>query len=167
MLVALNVHTLEFSWQGFIPEMLERLLSVAGSVARHGFDAGYSIGLVANGAYPTSDRPMRIPVGRSSDQLTHVLEALAVIGPLTLTPLEAVLDREARAFPFGATLVCVTARMDPPLAASLRRIADAGHSVSVLSLAESDFEEALGSRIRVENLSAAVRELESQAEVGA
>ena len=135
MLIALNVHTLEHVWEGYLPELLERLLSVAGSVARHGFEEGYAIGLVANGAYPTSDRPMRVPVGRRSEQLMRVLEALAVIGPLTLTPLEKVLDREAQAFPYGATLVCVTARMDEPLAASLRRIAAAGHTVIVLSLA--------------------------------
>ena len=64
-----------------MPELLERLLSVAGSVATHGFEAGYAIGLVANGSYPESDRPMRVPVGRRSDQLMRVLEALAVIGP--------------------------------------------------------------------------------------
>ncbi len=136
LLVALNVHTLEHAWEGYLPELLEHLLSVAGSVARHGFDAGYAVGLFANGAYPTSDRPMRVPVGRRSDQLMRILEALAVIGPLTLTPLEKVLNREAQAFPYGATLVCVTARMDEPLAASLRRIAEAGHAVVVLSLAD-------------------------------
>ena len=66
---------------------------------------------------------MRVPVGRHADQLMRVLEALAVIGPLTLAPLETVLDREAQRFPYGATLVCVTARMDEPLAASLLRVA--------------------------------------------
>ncbi len=162
MLVALNVHTLAHSWEGYLPETLERLLSVAGSVAQHGFEAGYAIGLIANGTYPTSDRPMRVPVGRRADQLMHVLEALAVIGPLTLTPLETVLDREAQAFPFGATLVCVTSRMDPPLAVSLQRVADAGHTVTVLSLADGEFEEPLGRSVRVINLSLAVQSLEAR-----
>ncbi|MPZ48499.1 MAG: DUF58 domain-containing protein [Dehalococcoidia bacterium] len=160
MLVAVNVHTLAHSWEGYVPEMLDRVLSVAGSVARYGFEAGYAIGLVANGAYPESDRPMRVPVGRSSDQLARVLEALAVVGPLTLTPLERVLEREAQSFPYGATLVCVTSRMDEPLAASLRRVAGAGHAVTVLSLAEGSFEEDLG-RIRVFNLNTTVRALEA------
>jgi uncharacterized protein (DUF58 family) len=177
LLVALNVHTLAHTWQGYIPDMLERLLSVAGSVARYGFDAGYAVGLAANGSYPESDRPMRVPVGRRSDQLMRVLESLAVIGPLTLVPLETVLAREAQSFPFGATLVCVTARMDPGLAASLRRIAGAGHTVTVLSLEEEAqgeralFADAtdvpawdeLGDGIRVHNLSAAVKALEARA----
>lgn len=144
MLVALNVNTMEHAWEGFIPEMLERLLSVAGSVARHGFESGYAIGLVANGSFRESDRPMRIPVSRSADQLGRVLEALAVVGPMTPSPLETVIDREAHNFPFGATLVCVTGRMDPPLAASLRRVSMAGHTVCVLSLAEHEFEADMG-----------------------
>jgi uncharacterized protein (DUF58 family) len=166
MLIALNVHTLAHSWEGYVPELLEDLLSVAGSVARYGFEAGYAVGLVANGAYPESDRPMRVPVGRRSDQLARVLEALAVIGPLTLVTLESVLDREAQSFPFGATLVCVTARLDAPLAASLRRIADAGHAVTVLIVGDeppdADAQLDLG-RIRVVDLSGALRNLSRQA----
>jgi hypothetical protein len=104
---------------------------------------------------------MRIPVGSRSDQLTRVLEALAVIGPLTLTPLETILDRESQAFPYGATLVCVTCRMDEPLAAALSRIAYAGHIVTVLSLAEGDFETDLGN-IRIFNLTGAMKSLEAR-----
>jgi hypothetical protein len=64
-------------------------------------------------------------------------------------------------FPYGATLVCVTARMDAALAASLRRIASAGHTVTVLSLAEGEFEDELG-RIRVQNVLSAVQSIESR-----
>jgi uncharacterized protein (DUF58 family) len=162
MLIAVNVHTLAHSWEGYVPEHLERILSVAASVATYGFNAGCAIGLTANGSYPSSDRPMRIPVGRRSDQLMRVLEALAVIGPLTLTPLETVLDRESQSFPYGATLVCVTSRMDEPLAAALSRIAHAGHTVTVLSLAEDDSDWGLGN-IRVFNLTGAMKALEARA----
>ena len=161
LLIALNVHTMEHSWQGFFPDVLERLLSAAGSVARYAFEAGYSVGIAANGSYPTSDRPLRVPVGRSSDQLLKILESLAVIGPLTLVPLQTVLDREAQAFPFGATLVCVTSRMDSPLAASLLRIAGAGHAVTVLSLADQEFDSDLGT-IPVFNLSSTMKSLEAR-----
>jgi len=156
MLIALNVDTMAGAWLGYVPELMEELLSVAASVAHYGFEAGYAIGLVANGAYMDSDRPMRVPVGRHSDQLMRVLEALAVIGPLTMARVEQVIDQEAQRFPFGATLVCVTARMDPPLAASLRRISEAGNTVTVLSLAGEEFDEDLG-RIRVHDLSKTLR----------
>ena len=165
LLVALNVNTMEHSWEGFLPEMLERLLSVAGSVANHGFETGYAVGLVANGSYPQTDRPMRVPVGRSADQLGRVLEALAVIGPMTPEPLEEVIDREARSFPFGATLVCVTSRMDEPLVLSLRRLAAAGHLVTVLSLSADEFEADLGS-IPVLNIAGAMRAMEAREAAG-
>ncbi len=165
MLIALNVNTMEHSWEGFLPEMLERLLSVAGSVANHGFETGYAVGLVANGSFPQSDRPMRIPVGRSADQLGRVLEALAVIGPMTPEPLEEVIDREARSFAFGATLVCVTSRMDEPLVLSLRRLAAAGHTVTVLSLSQDEFEADLGS-IPVAYIAGAMRAIEAREATG-
>jgi uncharacterized protein (DUF58 family) len=166
LLVAVNAHTLAHSWQGFIPETFERILSVAASVARYGFETGYAVGLVANGSYPTSDRPMRIPVGRHPDQLMRILEALAVIGPLTLSYLPAVIEREAQAFPFGATMVCVTARMDDDLAAALGRVHHAGHGVTVLSLADADFDPPLRD-IPVLNVSNAVRSQELRSAVGA
>jgi uncharacterized protein (DUF58 family) len=161
LLVAVNVHTMTSSWQGFQPETLERVLSAAASVANHGFDTGYAIGLVANGSYPESDRPMRVPVGRRSDQLMRVLEALAVIHPLTMASLETIIDREAQRFPFGATLVCVTSQMNDALAASLLQVSEAGHTVTVLSLADGEFAQHLG-RIRVYNLSTVMKALESR-----
>jgi uncharacterized protein (DUF58 family) len=162
LLVALNVDTLPRGWEGFIPEKLEHLVSAAGSVARWGIEAGYAVGLAANGAYPTADRPMRIPVGRSPDQLMKVLEALAVIGPLTMTTFAGVLREESRRFPFGATLVCVTAVMDEEVAAALRRIAGAGHRVSVLSLAERPFAEELPG-IPIREIGDVMRSLEARA----
>jgi uncharacterized protein (DUF58 family) len=161
MLLAVNVHTMSSSWQGFQPEVLERVLSAAASAAVQGFEAGYAIGLVANGSYPESDRPMRVPVGRRADQLMRVLEALAVVHPLTMSTLEAIIDREAQRFPFGATLVCVTSQMDEPLAASLQRIADSGHTVTVLSLAETEFAQHL-ERVRLYQLADVMKSLEAR-----
>ena len=163
MLIAINVHTLAHSWEGYVPDLLERLLSAGASVARYGFDAGFSIGLVANGSYPESDRPMRVPVGRHSEQLMRVLEALAVINPLTISSLESVIDREAQRFPYGATLVCVTARLEEPLANSLLHVAGSGHAVTVLSLAERPFDIDLGPSIRIYELDRVMRTLEQQA----
>ncbi|HEU0075589.1 MAG TPA: DUF58 domain-containing protein [Dehalococcoidia bacterium] len=163
LLLAVNVNTMLESWQGFQPELLERLLAASASVAKHAFESGYSVGLVANGSYPDSDRPMRVPVGRNSDQLGHVLEALAVIHPLTMASLETVIDTEAARFPYGATLVCVTSQMDDNLAGSLERVSRAGHTVTVISLAEKDgeFDEMLPG-IRVHNIAQAMHSLEAR-----
>ena len=163
LLLAVNVHTMAASWQGYQPELLERVLSAAASVATHAFESGYAIGMVANGSYPNSDRPMRVPVGRHADQLGHLLEALAVIHPLTLASLETIVDGEANRFPYGASLVCVTSRVDEGLAASLQHVARAGHSVSIVSLAEHDDEtiEPM-SGVRIYNIARAMRSQETK-----
>jgi uncharacterized protein (DUF58 family) len=163
MLIAVNVHTMAAAWQGYQPELLERVLNAAASVATYAFDSGYAIGLIANGSYPNSDRPMRLPVGRNADQLGHLLEALAVIHPLTMASLETIVDAEANRFPYGASLVCITSRVDEALAASLRRVARAGHSVSIVSLAERE-DETLESipGVRFYNIARAMRSLEAR-----
>jgi hypothetical protein len=80
---------------------------------------------------------------------------------MTPASIDAVIDREALNFPFGATLVCVTARMNESLAASLRRVANAGHSVTVVALADEDWSADLG-RIRIYNISGALQALEAR-----
>jgi len=142
--VALNVDTLERSWQGYVPELLEASIVVAASVARWAFDARYAVGLLANGAVPDSDRPLRIAPGRAPDQLSRVLEALGTIGPMTLTALAAQLEDESRALPLGSTLAVITAQMPEELAAVLRRLDASGQRVVVLAMAGDDWSELLG-----------------------
>src|SRR5262249_9211893 len=56
LLVALNVSTLEYVWEGYDPVRLERAISVAGSVARWAFEHRYAVGLLANSSFPGADR---------------------------------------------------------------------------------------------------------------
>jgi hypothetical protein len=55
--------------------------------------------------------------------------------------------------------------MDDPLAASLRRVAAAGHTVTVLSLSQDEFEADLG-RIPVAYIADAIRAVEAREAVG-
>ncbi|HET9199369.1 MAG TPA: DUF58 domain-containing protein [Dehalococcoidia bacterium] len=135
LLVALNINTLEKSWEGYDPVLLERAISVAASVARDSLDARLATGLVANGSYPGADRPLRVPPARSLEQLPRILEALAVISPLTLTSLTQMLDEQRRLLPAGCSVVLVTALMDEDLAAGLMTLA-ARHPVTVVAVGE-------------------------------
>lgn len=132
VVIALNISTMEFSWQGYEPVVLERGVVVAASLAREAFEAHMAIGLVANGSFPDADRPIRIGSGRRPDQLVRVLEALAMIAPFTTSSLSAELERPGQALPAGATIVVVAALMPPDLAATLRRLAGRGHVVHVV-----------------------------------
>lgn len=139
LITALNIATLEHTWEGYIPELLERAIVAAASVIRSAFEARYAVGLIANGSFPDADRPIKIPAGRDPDQLLKILEALAMIGPFMISPLEAMLDRESHTFPLGATLVLVTVRLPEELAAALIRIRDEGHQVMVLNCSDEEW----------------------------
>lgn len=144
LIVALNVDTLEHSWLGHIPELLEAGIVVAASIARWAYEARYAVGLLASGNLPGSDRPISIAPGRAPDQLARILEALGGIGPMTVTSLGALLERESHRIPLGATLAVVTSLMPEPLAAVLRRLHDSGQQVAVLSMVDDDWTDLLG-----------------------
>lgn len=133
LLIAVNISTMAKSWEGYDPVLLERVISVAGSIARDALDQRLATGMVANGSYPGADRPLRVAPARSPEQLLRILEALAVISPLTLTPLESMLSEQRRMLGSGSSIVLVTSLMDSALEATLLDIA-ARHPVTVASV---------------------------------
>jgi uncharacterized protein (DUF58 family) len=161
LLVALNVSTLEFAWEGYIPVVLERSISLAGSVARWAHEHRYATGLLANSSYPGADRAMVIPAGRDPDQLTRILEALAMVSPFTIAPLEDVLEEQARRLPLGATVVLVTALVTERLTATLYRLAERGYPLAVIWSADEPPPAAWAS-LNVHNLGPRLQELEAR-----
>ena len=131
--IALNTQTLIPAWAGHIPELLERSITVAASIAREAYDTRYAVGLLANSSFPEADHTIRIAPGRRPEQFIRVLEALAVVTPFVMGPLSTMLDREEHRLSAGATLAVVTAVMPEDLAASLLRLHRRGHQVIVLT----------------------------------
>lgn len=128
-----NVDTMEHSWEGYLKEELERIVTVTASLAAWAAGARYAVGLLANGAFPDADRPIRLPPSRSRDQLTRILEALAVIQPLTLGDLAGAIRKESGRMPAGSTLVVVASLMPEALAGVLARLHDEGHHIFVVA----------------------------------
>jgi uncharacterized protein (DUF58 family) len=160
LLVALNVNTLEYVWEGYDPVQLERAITVAGSVARWAETQRYAVGLIANSSYPGADRPLSIPPGRDPDQVTRILEALAMVSPFTIAPLEEVLEQAARRLPMGATVVVVAAYLTEPLAARIIRLGQRSHPVALLWVADDPPRDLGG--VRVYDLSARMRAFERE-----
>ena len=131
----LNVATLERHWHGFIPALQERAISVAGSLALLATEQRRAVGLIANGALPGSDQPIRLMPGRSPQQLVHILELLAAVTPFATRPIEQLIAEESRRLPWGATLVVITAIAHPDLLAALADLAAGGRRVTLFSLA--------------------------------
>jgi uncharacterized protein (DUF58 family) len=136
LVILLNVTTFEHHWQGVLPELFERTISVAGSVATWAIGHKYKVGLVANGCLAQSDQPPRVPSGRSPEQLTAILEMLAGVTCFAIAPIERVLRRESPRLPWGATLVVITAIVTDRLAEALVNLRDAGRRLALISLEE-------------------------------
>ena len=117
---------------GYSPELLERVITAAASLASYAIEHGYVLGLFSNGSHILADRPMILPPSRDPQQLTLVLEALATITPLVMSPIARKLAEHSRRFPIGATLVIVTAMVRPDLASVILDLKERGHPVVVL-----------------------------------
>ena len=134
--ICLNVATFPRPWEGILPELFERAIVVAASLAAHAVESRYSVGLVSNGAVPRSDRPIRVMPGRSPDQLTRILELLAAITGYVTMPMGRFLLRGSPALPWGATLVVVTPIVTDELLASIIQLRSAGRHIVLVSLAK-------------------------------
>jgi uncharacterized protein (DUF58 family) len=158
MLIFLNVATLERHWLGHIPELMERAVSVAGSLAAVCAEMRLPVGLIANGVLPGSDQPLRLLPGRSPDQLVRILELLAAVTAFASQPIEALLLHEAPRLPWGSTLIVVTAIAHDDLLAALQDLQAAGRRVVLFTLAEQPPERQL-TGIRVYHLPHLVNDL--------
>jgi uncharacterized protein (DUF58 family) len=134
LVIFLNMVTLPKHWQGTIPELLERAVSVAASVASYATEKRFQVGLLANGCWPQSDQPLKVLPSRSPDQLTHILEALAAVSALPTISIEDLLNRESARLPWGATLAVVTAVVTEELLVVMTRLQAAGRRMVLVRL---------------------------------
>lgn len=155
VVIALNADTFEHNWEGYDPVVLERAVSVAGSVAVGMLDDRFGVGLVSNGSFPLADRPIVIPPGRGPAQATRILEALAAVQPLTLKPLTETLGAAGPSIPSGSTVLAVTGLVTPAFLGALLRLRDAGHRVAIAWVADATPPETGG--LSLLNLAGALR----------
>jgi len=134
--IFLNVATMHRHWMGFHPEQLERAISVAASAASYAAEQKWGIGLYVNGSVPQSDQSIRVLPGRSPDQLSHILEALAATREFATASIENLMMRESPRLPWAATLLLVTAHAGEAVVATLMRLKEAGRRVALISLAD-------------------------------
>jgi uncharacterized protein (DUF58 family) len=159
LMVALNVDTFAHTWEGYDSLLLERAVSVAGTIAALAEDARFAVGLLANSTFPGVDRPLWVPPGRDPDQLPRVLEALAMVAPFTISTLEDLLDRERRRFPLGTSIAVVSGFVTEALARRLRRLQEEGAALALYWVGERPPEVNLAG-VRVYDVSPRLREFE-------
>lgn len=131
-----NVATFAQAWQGVNPELLERVISLAASIANFGAEHKYAVGMIANGTWPESDQRLKILPSRDPDHLRHILEALAAVTSFVTTPIEVLLRTESPKLSWGATLVMITGVVTNELVAQMLQLRRVGRKLALLSLDE-------------------------------
>ena len=136
LVIFLNVATFTRHWEGTNPLLLEKAIAVAASMASHGVEDRYLVGLMANGSIPHSDQPIKVLPSRRPDQLARILEALAAVTSFTTSTIEGLLLTESPRLPWGATLVIVTPLVTEDLLSALVRLHGVGRRLVLVSLEE-------------------------------
>ncbi len=134
MVLCLNVATFEQYWRGVWPAMLEYQMEMAASLAHWGFGEGHAVGMAANGTLAHADQPFRILPGRSPNQLTRILEALAAVSYFVSSNFDRFLIDESPRLPWGATLILITPYMNDSIAGSIMRLRDSGRRIVLIVL---------------------------------
>jgi uncharacterized protein (DUF58 family) len=133
VVVALNVQTMEYAWQGYDAERFEETVSVAAAVIEQTIDIGHPVGLAVNGSgTDTQDFQIFLPPNRRPAQLEDALALLAQLAPIPTLAFPAFLRRIAANFPYGTGLVIVTCYLDANLEAELEALTHWGHRISIL-----------------------------------
>jgi len=137
MVICLNVMTELHMWLGYSPAVLEQLVKVCTTLAYHGMEDGYAVGLFSNGCLAHADQPFRIQPGRSPRQLGALLQALAGVTPYVTAHFETFLIRSMAEIPFGSTVVIVTAIVPESLQDTLLRLRRYRPHITLISLGAS------------------------------
>jgi uncharacterized protein (DUF58 family) len=135
VVIVLDVRTMAFAWQGYDLQRFEAAVGVAGALLRDGVADRHAIGLAANASGPGMEEfQLYVRPSRRPSQLEDALGALATIAPIPTIAFGGFLERIAANFPYGASLVAVTAFLDARTASDLARLAERGHAISLVFL---------------------------------
>ena len=115
--IALNLRTVRYLYEGWDAEAMELLCVAAASLAAGIADLGFSVGLLSNAFLAGAQDG--VTVDPASDSLDGVLETLARVVLWPPSPFEMLLEREAATPRESTDYVVVTAMLDEPLAAAI------------------------------------------------
>jgi uncharacterized protein (DUF58 family) len=134
--IFLDLDTFERYWQGIDEEQVERLISAAATVARAGLEEGYAVGLYVNGAPAEHDQLVRLPPSRSPAQLERIMETLARLTAISITPMARLLRVATGGLPWGATLLLISSIAPESTRAALLQQRERGRTVAWLYLGD-------------------------------
>lgn len=131
--IFLNLDSQSQSWRALDSVDFEPLVSVAATLATHGLESRYATGVYSNRLLVGSNRMLHVAPGSGPAQMTKILESLAKLSPFATSDFPKHLRSETLAFPWGSTLVIISAVMTPPLAATLEALRGQGHRLVLVT----------------------------------
>ncbi len=133
--IFLDVRTTKPPDWGTVIQLTELGIIAAASIADHAMSAGYRVGLYVNQRRGPVGEPIRIPPSQHTDQMMHILEALAQIHTaMESQPMARFVAQESTNLPWGSTLVAITAVPTDALLSALVNMKRAGRRVALVSV---------------------------------
>ena len=132
VIIAAAVDTMEPYWLSLSPEDLERVISIAASMALFISERQYSVGLFSNDMPVLSQRSMTVPPSSEPAHLHTILTALALTRPFAPNAMSSALLEQSRKFPFGSTIVLCTNIITQSLMLAIAELKQRGFRFTVL-----------------------------------
>jgi len=132
VIIAAAVDTMEPYWLSLSPEDLERVISIAASMALFISERQYSVGLFSNDMPVLSQRSMTVPPSSEPAHLHTILTALALTRPFAPNAMSSALLEQSRKFPFGSTIVLCTNIVTESLTLAIAELKQRGFRFTVL-----------------------------------
>ena len=164
VVLVVAVDTREPYWDRYERQDLERVLTVAASMASYAVGREYATGLFTNDMPVQIRNPLTVPPARGREQLRLVLGALATVRLYAIQPMAITLAEHSHHFPMGATVVVVTAFMPAIFVSALSELRGRGHKVTVLHVGAEACPD-LGESIMVHELRDHLVEMEEAGEL--
>ncbi len=123
VVIITNIHTADKQWLGTNQDQFEYLLSLSGSILTDLITKGYAVGLLSNGCRSFSDQPVRILPGKSNQQLSLLLGALASITQYTTEHnFGSFIINNLSRLPIGSSIIVITHQLSDHLMAVIRSL---------------------------------------------
>ena len=164
LIVALNIKTLGAKsgrW-GYSRLLLERGVTAAASISQWAMDQRYTVGFFTNSISPLTDEAIRVAPSRAPQQITSILEGLAVAGPMSRDAMPEFLAKQARRIPMGATIVLVSSVLDQELADAVHDLQRQGYAPSLVWIADAPPPPLLHESITVHLIGSQMARLEAE-----
>ncbi|HEU5317026.1 MAG TPA: DUF58 domain-containing protein [Chloroflexota bacterium] len=133
LVVLLNLHPAEqWTFEGYDPDVVEFTIMAAASVVSWACDAGYQVGLMANGIHRRGDLGIEVRPAAGATQRVRLLDALGMLDQLAVHPFERTVAEAAPRLRYGTTVVAVSGALGRAGAERLSELPRRGHPTALI-----------------------------------